>query len=188
LIEERARLARSLREREPQLWRSFARGKRSLAVASLAAADGDGVQAVHQLLAKAHVFVCDWETHELAPLGLDAATLRARYPQLVLANGTTFGTNAAASLPGVGRRGVLGRVRPRVGGGRRAARRRADAAAALWRARSGGAAVCGARQRRCFICAAPARAQRTDVNLLRSGLFGQSALGLVAIPRAPRRR
>jgi crotonobetainyl-CoA:carnitine CoA-transferase CaiB-like acyl-CoA transferase len=111
-------------------------------------------------------------------------TLRARYPQLVLANGTTFGTNASATLPasdvaafwgGSGLASVvagapLGDVPtppPHFGALVASVQLFAGAAASLFHLRRTG------------------EGQRTDVNLLRSGLFGQSALGLVTFPRAP---
>jgi crotonobetainyl-CoA:carnitine CoA-transferase CaiB-like acyl-CoA transferase len=64
------------------------RGKRSLAVDLQRA---EGLTVLHQLLADADVFLTSLRPAALGRLGLDAETLRARYPRLVFARGHGYG-------------------------------------------------------------------------------------------------
>jgi crotonobetainyl-CoA:carnitine CoA-transferase CaiB-like acyl-CoA transferase len=65
------------------------RGKRSIAL-DLKAAEGSA--ALHRLLESADVFLTNVRPGALERLGLDAATLRERYPKLVYARGNGFGS------------------------------------------------------------------------------------------------
>lgn len=181
LVEDRSLLAKSLRTREPLLFRNLARGKRSVAVDSLAAAGG--VDVVHRLLATANVFLCDWPIHELAALGLDPKTLTSKYPRLVVANATAYGLDGDAALPNnelafwapsglaSSLSGVpISRVSmppPHFGELVTAIQLFAGAACALFHQLRTG------------------EGQRTDVNLVRAGLWGQCCVGLVTVPRDP---
>lgn len=74
------------------------RGKRSMAL-DLRRAEGSAV--LHELLASADVFLTSLRPGALARLGLDADTLRERYPSLVYARGHGFGVRGpAANQPG----------------------------------------------------------------------------------------
>jgi crotonobetainyl-CoA:carnitine CoA-transferase CaiB-like acyl-CoA transferase len=64
------------------------RGKRSVA---LDLRTDDGQRVLHQLLANADVFLTSFRPDALGRLGLDADTLRARYPTLVYARGNGYG-------------------------------------------------------------------------------------------------
>src|SRR5580693_6099511 len=64
------------------------RGKRSVA---LDLRTEDGQRVLHQLLANADVFLTSFRPDALGRLGLDADTLRARYPTLVYARGNGYG-------------------------------------------------------------------------------------------------
>src|SRR3989442_8995037 len=60
-------------------------------------------QALHALLATADVFMHSMRPQKLAPLGLDPATLRERYPRLVYAGLHRPGADSArAALRGPG--------------------------------------------------------------------------------------
>src|SRR5579863_2400660 len=74
------------------------RGKRSIAV-DLQQPQGLGV--LHELLESADVFLTNLRPAALGRLGLDAETLRARYPALVYARGHGFGVRGPdADRPG----------------------------------------------------------------------------------------
>lgn len=74
------------------------RGKRSIAV-DLQQPQGLGV--LHELLGSADVFLTNLRPAALGRLGLDAETLRARYPALVYARGHGFGVRGPdADRPG----------------------------------------------------------------------------------------
>jgi len=64
------------------------RGKRSVA---LDLRSDDGQRVLHQLLAEADVFLTSFRPDALGRLGLDADTLRQRYPTLVYARGNGYG-------------------------------------------------------------------------------------------------
>jgi crotonobetainyl-CoA:carnitine CoA-transferase CaiB-like acyl-CoA transferase len=64
------------------------RGKRSIA---LDLRTEDGQQVLHQLLETADVFLTSFRPDALVRLGLDAETLRERYPSLVYARGNGYG-------------------------------------------------------------------------------------------------
>jgi crotonobetainyl-CoA:carnitine CoA-transferase CaiB-like acyl-CoA transferase len=65
------------------------RGKKSLA---LDVQKPEGVAIIHRLLETADVFLTNLRPGALKRLGLDAATLSARYPSLVCASGTGYGS------------------------------------------------------------------------------------------------
>jgi crotonobetainyl-CoA:carnitine CoA-transferase CaiB-like acyl-CoA transferase len=65
------------------------RGKRSLA---LDVQKPEGVAIIHRLLEGADVFLTNLRPGALARLGLDAETLSAKYPSLICAAGTGYGT------------------------------------------------------------------------------------------------
>ncbi|OBF09126.1 CaiB/BaiF CoA-transferase family protein [Mycobacterium sp. 852002-10029_SCH5224772] len=74
------------------------RGKRSIA---LNLRHDAGVAVLHELLSTADVFLTSLRPGALARLGLDADTLRARYPSLIYARGHGFGTRGPdANQPG----------------------------------------------------------------------------------------
>ena len=62
--------------------------------------DEDDLATAHQLLAKADVFIENWKPGGLAKFGMDPETVAERYPQLVHASITGFGTAGGAHLPG----------------------------------------------------------------------------------------
>ena len=64
------------------------RGKRSIA---LDLRTEEGKRVLHELLATADVFLTSFRPDALARLGLDADTLRTRYPSLVYARGNGYG-------------------------------------------------------------------------------------------------
>jgi crotonobetainyl-CoA:carnitine CoA-transferase CaiB-like acyl-CoA transferase len=65
------------------------RGKRSMV---LDLHNEQGLEVMHRLLEQADVFVTNLRGPALERLGLDAGTLTARYPRLVYARGTGYGT------------------------------------------------------------------------------------------------
>ena len=74
------------------------RGKRSVALNLRNAA---GLAVLHELLASADVFLTSLRPGALGRLGLDAGTLRDRYPSLIYARGHGFGTRGPdANQPG----------------------------------------------------------------------------------------
>ncbi|AFC53564.1 MULTISPECIES: CaiB/BaiF CoA transferase family protein [Mycobacterium avium complex (MAC)] len=74
------------------------RGKRSIA---LNLRHDSGMVVLHELLSTADVFLTSLRPGALARLGLDADTLRARYPGLIYARGHGFGTRGPdANQPG----------------------------------------------------------------------------------------
>lgn len=74
------------------------RGKRSIA---LDLRREQGLAALHELLATADVFLTSLRPGALARLGLDAETLRERYPSLIYARGHGFGVRGPdANQPG----------------------------------------------------------------------------------------
>ena len=74
------------------------RGKRSIA---LDLRREDGVAVLHELLASADVFLTSLRPGALSRLGLDADTLRNRYPKLIYARGHGFGVRGPdANQPG----------------------------------------------------------------------------------------
>jgi crotonobetainyl-CoA:carnitine CoA-transferase CaiB-like acyl-CoA transferase len=74
------------------------RGKRSIA---LNLRHEDGLAVLHELLASADVFLTSLRPGALSRLGLDADTLRARYPSLIYARGHGFGVRGPdANQPG----------------------------------------------------------------------------------------
>jgi crotonobetainyl-CoA:carnitine CoA-transferase CaiB-like acyl-CoA transferase len=74
------------------------RGKRSIV---LDLQNERGLSVMHELLARADVFLTNLRVGALARLGLDADTLTERYPRLVYALGTGYGTRG----PDAGRSG-----------------------------------------------------------------------------------
>lgn len=62
--------------------------------------DEDDLETAHKLLAKADVFIENWKPGGLAKFGMDPEAVAERYPQLVHASITGFGTNGGAHLPG----------------------------------------------------------------------------------------
>lgn len=62
--------------------------------------DEDDLATAHQLLAKADVFIENWKPGGLEKFGMDPETVAARYPHLVHASITGFGTAGGAHLPG----------------------------------------------------------------------------------------
>jgi len=74
------------------------RGKRSIAIDLQRP---EGIAVLHELLGSADVFLTNLRPAALGRLGLDAATLRARYPALVYARGHGFGIRGPdAERPG----------------------------------------------------------------------------------------
>ena len=74
------------------------RGKRSIA---LNLRHENGLAALHELLASADVFLTSLRPGALSRLGLDAETLRDRYPSLIYARGHGFGVRGPdANQPG----------------------------------------------------------------------------------------
>lgn len=74
------------------------RGKRSIA---LNLRHENGLAALHELLASADVFLTSLRPGALSRLGLDAETLRQRYPSLIYARGHGFGVRGSdANQPG----------------------------------------------------------------------------------------
>jgi crotonobetainyl-CoA:carnitine CoA-transferase CaiB-like acyl-CoA transferase len=74
------------------------RGKRSIA---LNLRHENGLAALHELLASADVFLTSLRPGALSRLGLDAETLRQRYPSLIYARGHGFGVRGPdANQPG----------------------------------------------------------------------------------------
>jgi crotonobetainyl-CoA:carnitine CoA-transferase CaiB-like acyl-CoA transferase len=74
------------------------RGKRSIAVDLQRS---EGIAVLHELLESADVFLTNLRPAALGRLGLDAETLRARYPALVYARGHGFGVRGPdADRPG----------------------------------------------------------------------------------------
>jgi crotonobetainyl-CoA:carnitine CoA-transferase CaiB-like acyl-CoA transferase len=70
------------------------RGKRSIA---LDVRSDEGLAVLHELLASADVFITSLRPGALERLGLDADTLRTRYPRLIYARGHGFGTRGPDS-------------------------------------------------------------------------------------------
>ncbi|MFD6814228.1 CaiB/BaiF CoA transferase family protein [Enteractinococcus coprophilus] len=62
--------------------------------------DDDDLARAHKLLAKADVFIENWKPGGLEKFGMDPATVAERYPHLVHASITGFGTKGGAHLPG----------------------------------------------------------------------------------------
>ena len=62
--------------------------------------DDDDLETAHKLLVKADVFIENWKPGGLAKFGMDPEAVAERYPQLVHASITGFGTNGGAHLPG----------------------------------------------------------------------------------------
>ena len=62
--------------------------------------DDDDLTTAHKLLAKADVFIENWKPGGLEKFGMDPATVAERYPHLVHASITGFGTKGGAHLPG----------------------------------------------------------------------------------------
>lgn len=62
--------------------------------------DDDDLATAHQLLAKADVFIENWKPGGLTKFGLDPESVAERYPHLVHASITGFGTAGGAHLPG----------------------------------------------------------------------------------------
>lgn len=60
----------------------------------------DDLATAHKLLAKADVFIENWKPGGLEKFGMDPAAVAQRYPHLVHASITGFGTNGGAHLPG----------------------------------------------------------------------------------------
>ena len=60
----------------------------------------DDLATAHQLLAKADVFIENWKPGGLEKFGMDPAAIEQRYPHLVHASITGFGTKGGAHLPG----------------------------------------------------------------------------------------
>src|SRR3954452_8214674 len=74
------------------------RGKRSIA---LNLQSDDGLALFHELLATADVFLTNLRPGALGRLGLDAETVRGRYPSLVYARGHGYGVRGPdADMPG----------------------------------------------------------------------------------------
>ena len=79
-------------------WRLANRGKRSIA---LNLRHATGLAVLHELLATADVFLTSLRPGALSRLGLDADTLRERYPRLIYARGHGFGVRGPdANQPG----------------------------------------------------------------------------------------
>ncbi|MEE2059341.1 CaiB/BaiF CoA transferase family protein [Rhodococcus artemisiae] len=70
------------------------RGKRSIA---LDVRTDEGITVLHELLSSADVFITSLRPGALARLGLDAETLRLRYPRLIYARGHGFGARGPDS-------------------------------------------------------------------------------------------
>ncbi|GAA2027172.1 CaiB/BaiF CoA-transferase family protein [Yaniella flava] len=62
--------------------------------------DDDDLDTAHKLLAKADVFIENWKPGGLAKFGMDPEAVAERYPELVHASITGFGTTGGAHLPG----------------------------------------------------------------------------------------
>lgn len=62
--------------------------------------DEADLETAHQLLAKADVFIENWKPGGLTKFGMDPDTVAERYPHLVHASITGFGTSGGAHLPG----------------------------------------------------------------------------------------
>lgn len=62
--------------------------------------DDDDLATAHNLLAKADVFIENWKPGGLAKFGMDPDSVAERYPHLVHASITGFGTTGGAHLPG----------------------------------------------------------------------------------------
>lgn len=60
----------------------------------------DDLATAHKLLAKADVFIENWKPGGLKKFGMDPAAVAQRYPHLVHASITGFGTKGGAHLPG----------------------------------------------------------------------------------------
>lgn len=60
----------------------------------------DDLATAHKLLAKADVFIENWKPGGLEKFGMDPAAVAQRYPHLVHASITGFGTKGGAHLPG----------------------------------------------------------------------------------------
>ncbi|MGX6508547.1 CaiB/BaiF CoA transferase family protein [Rhodococcus sp. SJ-2] len=70
------------------------RGKRSIA---LDVRSDEGITVLHELLSSADVFITSLRPGALVRLGLDAETLRRRYPRLIYARGHGFGARGPDS-------------------------------------------------------------------------------------------
>src|SRR5699024_2318091 len=62
--------------------------------------DDDDLVTAHNLLAKADVFIENWKPGGLTKFGMDPDAVAERYPHLVHASITGFGTTGGAHLPG----------------------------------------------------------------------------------------
>src|SRR5699024_5505017 len=62
--------------------------------------DDDDLATAHNLLAKADVFIENWKPGGLTKFGMDPDAVAARYPHLVHASITGFGTTGGAHLSG----------------------------------------------------------------------------------------
>lgn len=70
--------------------------------------DPQELQLLHNMLAKADVFLTSVRQGGLERLGLDYEAIKDRYPRLIYAHGTAYGRSGPlSSLPGAGRCGVL---------------------------------------------------------------------------------
>ncbi|MEV8134616.1 CaiB/BaiF CoA transferase family protein [Microbacterium aurantiacum] len=67
---------------------------------SLDFADAGDLAIAHRIVARADVMVENFRPGALARFGLDAASVRARHPSLIVASLTGFGSGAGAALPG----------------------------------------------------------------------------------------
>ncbi|MET2010690.1 CoA transferase [Microbacterium chocolatum] len=67
---------------------------------SLDFADADDLAIAHRIVARADVMVENFRPGALERFGLDAASVRARHPSLIVASLTGFGRGAGADLPG----------------------------------------------------------------------------------------
>src|SRR5699024_11459914 len=62
--------------------------------------DDEDLAMAHRLLVKSDVFVENWKPGGLTKFGMDPETVAQRYPHLVHASITGFGTTGGAHLPG----------------------------------------------------------------------------------------
>src|SRR5687768_8363484 len=71
-------------------WESYNRGKRSI---TLDLKQPAGIEVLHRLLEDADVFLTSLLSPARRAMGIDAETLRARYPSLIYASGSAVGPN-----------------------------------------------------------------------------------------------
>lgn len=86
-----------VREDQATYFLSVNRNKHAIA---LDLKNDDDLATAHQLLAKADVFIENWKPGGLTKFGMDPETVAQRYPHLVHASITGFGTAGGAHLPG----------------------------------------------------------------------------------------